>query len=448
MNKNTNLERPAWLKGHIKVSKYNLVKEANGTITKKDYIKEVSEMTDVAVGKYMASLLLGEQANVMLVYKNGNVREITGDKEEVMEEAIYRIHLKKNEAKRKKFKELFIERWNKAKTYSPKDFIGENKLLNDALKTKGISATQFAENVGQTKQSIYNQLSGERSISRDTAIKYGKSLGVDPVDLLFTKKTTAVWGKVNTLQHVDLDESYAPGRIYPQAEEESVIVPRDIYSPNIKAIKIDARGSMYHNQVAFYYKDNASDLEINNKLCVVGAEVKGFFDEILTYYYFGLYENLRGKNNLINPDPYAEGEDKYILKNFKLEFISPVISTVDPKTIIDQTSKQNQIPNAELSISLDEAERRLSELGYKYERKISALDQKNKLDQLKAQKILKDYQENKKKINEEVTKLSDEINFYLKNRFYGKYPEKEAKKLLDEGDLLKIARNLSEKKRA
>ena len=246
---------------NIKVSKYNLTKEANGTITKKDFIKEVSEMTDVAVGKYMASLLLGEQANVMLIYKNGNVREITGDSKEVMFGAISIINLKKNEVKKKKFKELFIERWNKAKTYSPKDFIGENKLLNDALRTKSISATQFAENVGQTKQSIYNQLSGERSISRDTAIKYGKSLGVDPVDLLFTKKTTAVWGKVNTLQHVDLDESYSPGRIYPQAEEESVIVPRDIFSPNIKAIKIDARGSMYHNKVAFYYRAENKETE-------------------------------------------------------------------------------------------------------------------------------------------------------------------------------------------
>ena len=45
---------------------------------------------------------------------------------------------------------------------------------------------------------------------------------------------------------------------------------------------------MYHNQVAFYYKDNKSNLEINNKLCVVGIRVKGFFDEELTYYYFGL----------------------------------------------------------------------------------------------------------------------------------------------------------------
>ena len=206
---------------------------------------------------------------------------------------------------------------------------------------------------------------------------------------------------------------------------------------------------MYHNQVAFYYKDNAADLEINNKLCIVGAEVKGFFDEILTYYYFGLYENLRGKNNLINPDPYAEGEDKYILKNFKLEFISPVISTVDPKTIIDQTSKQNQIPSSELTISLDEAEKKLANLGFAYEMKIKDLDRKNKQDQLKAQQILKDYQSSRNKLNQEVIKLTDEVNNYLKNRFYIQERSKRASGgLLDEGDTLKLFRNMNEKKRA
>ena len=45
-------------------------------------------------------------------------------------------------------------------------------------------------------------------------------------------------------------------------------------------------------------------------------------DEELHIFYFGLYENVRGKHNLLNPDPYAEDNAKYILKNFNLEFIS------------------------------------------------------------------------------------------------------------------------------
>jgi len=406
------------MKNNVKVEKYNLTKNSDGSLNKKNWIKSVSELFEVSVAKYIGSLLAGEQAKVMLLYKNGNIREITGDSKEVMIETISIINLKKNEIKKNKFKEKFIDRWNKSKTYSPKDFIKEDLLLNDALKAKGISATQFAENVNQTKQSIYNQLSGERSISRDTAIKYGKSLGVDPVDLLFTKQTTAVWGKVNTLQQVNLEESYAPGRIYPLYEDETVIVPRDIYTQNIRAIKIDARGSMYHNQIAFYYKDNASDLEINNKLCVVGAEVQGFFDEILTYYYFGLYENLRGKNNLINPDPFAEGEDKYILKNFNLKFISPVISTIDPKSIIDATSKQTYIPKSELSISVAEAEKKLADLGFNYEMKIKELNKQNEEDRIKARKIFDEYQKTASQIENDIVKVKKEINNYIMSKYY------------------------------
>ena len=441
---------------NIKFEKYNLTKNKDGSINKKDWIKSVSELDQVAVAKYIGSLLYGEQAKVMLVYKNGNVREVSGDSKEVMIEVISIINLKKNEIKKNKFKELFIDRWNKAKPYSPKDFIKEDNLLSDHLKFKGISATQFAENVNQTKQSIYNQLSGERSISRDTAIKYGKSLGVDPVDLLFTKRTTAVWGKVNTLQQVNLDESYARGRIYPLYEDETVIVPRDIYTQNIRAIKIDARGSMYHNQVAFYYKDNASDLEINNKLCIVGVEVEGFFDEILTYYYFGLYENLRGKNNLINPDPFAEGEDKYILKNFNLKFISPVISTMDPKSIIDATAKQTYIPKSELSISVAEAEKKLADLGFSYEMKIKELNKQKESDRIKARKILDEYQNNTRKVENDIYALKKEMNDYIKNTFYkyskdekpeiGSYTKKYFDEYLEKQD--EIFNFKSEKKRA
>ena len=36
--------------------------------------------------------------------------------------------------------------------------------------------------------------------------------------------------------------------------------------------------------------------------------------------------------------------EKYILKNFNLEFISPVISTVDPKAVKDATTAQQYMP--------------------------------------------------------------------------------------------------------
>ena len=73
---------------NIKFEKYNLTKNKDGSINKKDWIKSVSELDQVAVAKYVGSLLYGEQAKVMLVYKNGNVREISGDSKEVMIEVI------------------------------------------------------------------------------------------------------------------------------------------------------------------------------------------------------------------------------------------------------------------------------------------------------------------------------------------------------------------------
>ena len=176
----------------------------------------------------------------------------------------------------------------------------QKDFLNEKIKEKNVSVSGLARDTNQNRQSVYYQLSGERGITIENALKYASKLNVDPADLLLPKQLTNVWGYVNTLQDIETDEYYSPGRVFPSAKKETVVVPRDIYKSNIRAIKIDARGSMYHNQVAFYYKDNQSNLEINNKLCIVGIKVKGFFDEELTHYYFGLYEEYRGKETLLN----------------------------------------------------------------------------------------------------------------------------------------------------
>ena len=311
-------------------------------------------------------------------------------------------------------------------------------LLSDALKARNISATDLAKQAGTTKQNVYGQLSGDRGVSKETAIKYAEKLGVDPADLLFPKKVVSVWGKVNTLEEVDLEEPYSPGRIY-GIENEDVICPRDYWSPNLKAIKIDAYGSMYHNQIAFYYRDNKTNLEINNKLCVVGAKVKGFFDEELTYYYFGLYENVRGKHFLINPDPYTEDANKYILKNFNLEFISPIISTLDGKSIKDATKAQNLIPKSELMISVQEAESQKNQVAFEYEMKMIKLKRETEKDKAKfvaeGQKALKEY-----------TKAQAALEAQIAN-IRGKIAREE--RLRTEKDFIKFVEKLDkEKKRA
>ena len=94
-------------------------------------------------------------------------------------------------------------------------------------------------------------------------------------------------GKVNTLEVVDLEEPYAPGRIYPQAKEETVTLFREIFLHQIlEQLKFILTDLCIIIKLLFYYKDNAADLEINNKLCVVGAKVKGFLDEELNLLLF------------------------------------------------------------------------------------------------------------------------------------------------------------------
>ena len=178
---------------------------------------------------------------------------------------------------------------------------------------------------------------------------------------------------------------------------------------------------MYHNQIVFYYKDNAAELDINNKLCIVGAKVKGFMDEELTYYYFGLYENVRGKHNLLNPDPYAEDNAKYILNNFNLEFISPVISTVDPKAVKDATTAQQYMPT-ELTITQDKHEKEMMMLQQKFELQIAKLEKEKKADLEKGKKLLKEYTEAQKELDLQLQKISREIEL----QYYSKPKDRQS----------------------
>ena len=123
-----------------------------------------------------------------------------------------------------------------------------------------------------------------------------------------------------------------------------VIVPRDIYRSNLKAVQIEADGSMYDGQVAFYYYSQSVKFDAANKLCIVGIKEKGFMDIEETNYYLGLVEQIRGKTNLINPDPYCDEADKIIKKNIDPTFTAPVIAMVNPDQIRDRTASQSHIP--------------------------------------------------------------------------------------------------------
>ena len=339
-----------------------VVKDAPGIGTIKTFIVE----------KYQNSLLGERQAEVTFTYSNGRIVEINGDEKEVFHNSIDRIKLKKNKSEAEKLVQEFIKvfasttvgararrvRGKFAEYYNPFTLGKPDSFLNAALVRRDMTTKELAEQMkeDQKESTTYTHTSGSRAISREVAIKYGKILGADPVDLMFSKLTLPVWGKVNLLEPVPADKIYAPGEIYTYftdvADAEICIVPRDLWRSDIKAIKVDAKGTMYHNQTAFYYYKKNNDEASLNKLCVVGRvitphpEVDPEYEE--TEYYFGVYENIRGKSNLINPDPFVENmENKYILKNFKPTFVAPVVAMVNTDSLVDDTDKQGQIPQSE-----------------------------------------------------------------------------------------------------
>ena len=382
-------------------------------IKKFNWVEGASALEFFRIYRYTGPTILGKQADVELIYKNKKSYRIYGDEHEVFNEAIARISKKTNQREREILIKSFHSSWKVSTVYGYSEYkkltgnknpfetldplkswmkssnlkeisktadslkdikaindllaatfykqINPAKLIHSKLSEKGWDKKDLADKMQklgkderQKQSTTYTHLSGERAVSRNVAIEYSKILGCDPVDLMFPKRTTVVWGKVNTKKEVETYNPFVPGEIYPYTtsdkDMERVIVPRDIWKKNIKAVKIDARGTIFDQQVGFYYFSNSKDEACMNKLCVVGATVHPVAidpDYTETNYYLGLYENDKGTSNLINADPFVNEKNKYILKNFEPNFISPVVCIVNPQTIVDETAKQSVIPESE-----------------------------------------------------------------------------------------------------
>ena len=270
------------------------------------------------------------------------------------------IKRKKNYQAGNDMQNAFKHAWIKAqeqgyagygKQVNPFNLRQPSMLLDRSINKTGLDKKTFAEKSGKKKKkkkksaSLYHHTRGTRDISRDAAIEYAELLNIDPVDLLFNKITIPIWAKVNTLKYVETDDTNEPCKLYSYYTKhpKMVIVPRDIYRSNLKAVQIEADGSMYDGQVAFYYYSQSVKFDAANKLCIVGIKEKGFMDIEETNYYLGLVEQIRGKTNLINPDPYCDEKDK-IIKNIDPTFTAPVIAMVNPDQIRDRTASQSHIP--------------------------------------------------------------------------------------------------------
>jgi hypothetical protein len=302
----------------------------------------VSELVDYAIVRTPPKGLLGTpMADVLFIYKTkpGQAEDkkkqlhLYGEEDAVFKRSIEIIDRKKNEMKRAQMHNEFVEKFRNSKFLNLNNIsTSPGTLLGRKIRSTGLTARSFAERSGVKAPSLYHHVSGSREISRELAMEYAEKLQCDPVDLMFEKKSIPIWSKCDLLKSTELEEDYAPGRLFSykanEKDLEVVVVPRDIFRPDIKAIKVVARGSMYHNKVAFYYRAENKEQNYLNQLCVVGVEVPvgppEFSNDTETHFYFGTYEEIRGKSNLINPDPYVDNENKFILKDFKPIFIAPI----------------------------------------------------------------------------------------------------------------------------
>ena len=396
----------------------------------------VAELIDYKIVRTIKGGLLGTQmADVLFIYKKkfnqSDVQQkrlhLYGEEGAVYQRCIDIISRKKNERQRHEMMDKFVDEFNLTK-FTTNQTTSPGTLLGRAIENTGYTARQFAEKTGLKAPTLYHHVSGGREISREIAMEYADKLNCDPVDLMFDKKICPVWAKVDLLKPTELEDTYSPGRLFSYAIEdddfENVIVPRDLYREDIKAIKITARGSMYDNKIAFYYRAENKENNILNQLCVVGVEVPvgpvEFTNDTETRYYFGLYEEVRGQCNLINPDPYSgDLENKFILKNFDPQFITPVAALVNPDAVKDQTDLKKVIPHSALfrkeEMLAAELEKTKKMLAYKdkYEEDLGDVVKATKEEarRIKAQAELQMQKaiEQEKKLRDDIKKISEAI---------------------------------------
>ena len=288
-------------------------------------------------GKQKPTLLSG-RTRIDAVRKNGELVEIKTDfpvkfKWEDGGNFVAGKYLEKYEVA--KNVNVFVDKKQKeAINLGVYNYRNSNSLLADKFTAAGdtVDLKELAKKLGFADTSmITKHLKGDRDITREQAVAYGDYFGCDPADILFSKPLVKIWGHVDFINGIKADMDYQQGEVVAQAEEKFVECPRDIYRPDIRAIKVVSPGSFLHDQVLFYYESNKDEGNVG-QLCLVGIETDvPEFDFNSKTYHIGIYENVRGKVRFANPDPYAEGQSKDLIvsNNRDIFFTSPIVGMVN-----------------------------------------------------------------------------------------------------------------------
>ena len=168
-----------------------------------------------------------------------------------------------------------------------------NDILLAKIKKSEITFDVLSQKAQIPISTVYKHAQGEADIDRYSACKYAKFFGMDPSEILFNDIQIPLKGIVN------FKKEGSEGEVIPLIDRyEYVICPRDVYRPDIQAVRIETDGSVYDNNIAFYYQSYDGKIS-NNQLCIFI-----FGDEKKNNIALGRFSIDRyGKISVKNPEP-------------------------------------------------------------------------------------------------------------------------------------------------
>jgi hypothetical protein len=252
------------------------------------------------------------EATVEIKYLGKGSKEIKGVESKVYKEASrYLKHTERNELNKQ---------WKAAN----KNKNDTAYILNDLFLTKNLNVKDLVTDRGIS--TLYKILKGDLELTKKKAIEYAEKLNIDPASLMFDTPQMTCWSNVNLKN----------GKVFVPDFFETHEAPRELYSEDLKAIKVvGPETSPFNNWIAYYDHKNKIDTDAHNKFCYVRERILGgqhkndyLIDEYR--YYLGIYQIYGTKKRIINIDPTAE--IKIIKDDVRPEAVS-IIKAFKPENI-------------------------------------------------------------------------------------------------------------------
>jgi len=319
-----------------------------------------------------------------------------------------------------------------------------NQILADKIRSSTKDISEISEKVGLHISMVSKQMKGQREITRDHAFAYAKFFGCDPADILFAAPQIPIWSTVDFLKFKDHDMPFNPGECVTVTDKrEYVVCPRDIYRPDIKAVKVNSPGSYLDGMVLFYYATSDVKQDCLGRLSIVGDEddtddalMKELRFGEKQRYYIGILEQYKGKTKLLNPDPYAKEslpkeQGDIIINNITPSFASPIVGIVNPNQIKkDKHSSKLFKSNDEILKTT-----RMTELKMVEQMKIKELNYQKQAHELE-HKLKKEIEEQIKKHERLLIEMEKKLKEQDKKNLYSGigslfYPDQKSGGLLD-----------------